>query len=81
MLSLAHIKNKCVGLNQSLKSIGDNKAETVYLADDADVKIKDQVRGICAQMGVPVVSAPSMKELGQAAGISVGSAIVTVLKE
>ena len=79
-LSLAGVKNKCVGLNQSLKNIREGKAELVYLADDAETRIKNQVHDVCAQMGVSVCPVPGMKELGQAVGINVGSAVVTVLK-
>ena len=81
MLSLSSIKNKCVGLNQSLKCLAEGRASKVYLAADADMKIKSQIQNLCAHMGVEIEPAPTMKDLGQAVGINVGSAVVTILKE
>ena len=80
MVSFEKMANKCVGLNQSLKAVREGKAAEVYLAQDADEKIKTQVEILCRENGVEIQWITTMKELGQAAGITVGSAVVTVLK-
>jgi len=35
---------------------------------------------LCAQRGIPVTAVPTMKQLGEACGISVGSAVAALLK-
>ena len=54
---------------------------TVFLASDADPRITDSIAALCAEKGVETVTAPSMKELGRACGISVGAAVAALVRE
>ena len=80
MLSKLKTATKVVGIKQSKKSVRDGQAVQVFIAEDAEKRITAPIVELCRQYGVEVVSVPSMKELGDAAGISVGAAVVTVTK-
>ena len=68
------------GAKQSRRAIRDGQARTVYLAKDADPALVEPLRALCAEQGVPMVDRYVMRELGQAAGIQVRAAVVTLLK-
>lgn len=70
---------KVVGVKQSLRALRQRNAEKVFLARDADSELLARVEELCAD--VPVERGATMEQLGAAAGISVGAAVVTLLKK
>ena len=80
MLSDLQSKKKTVGRKQSQRAILDGKAETIFLADNADAPIRQEVQRLCEEAGVPIVSVETMDALGKACGIQVGAAVAAVLK-
>ncbi len=70
---------KCVGLKQSLKAVKDGAAKTAYIAADAEERVVRSFRQVCMEKGVEVVEVSTMKELGHACGIDIGSAVAVVL--
>ena len=56
------------------------KSPRVFLAGDADPRVTEPVEALSAEQGVDVVKVPSMKELGSACGIAVGSAVAALLR-
>ena len=81
MLSQLKTAAKVVGIKQSKKIIRDGDAEKVFIAQDAEQRIIGPITELCQASGVEIVEVSSMKELGAAAGIAVGAAVVTVTKE
>lgn len=81
MLSILSSAAKVVGVKQSKKVIREGSAQQVFLALDADDRVAQPVRELCEQYHVAVTEVTSMKELGTAAGIAVGAAVVVVLKQ
>lgn len=79
MHPLANAKKKVIGYKQSLKAIEKEKAQTVYLACDAEEKIRQPVMEACKDRGIPVIETETMIELGKASGIQVGTAVAVVL--
>lgn len=71
---------KVIGLKQSEKAVVKGNALKVYLADDVDSRLILPLQQACQYQSVPVVAGYSMKELGNACGIDVGAAAVTILK-
>ena len=69
------------GVKQSRRAIREDMARTVYLARDADPALTGPIRALCQEKGVPVVDRCTMRELGQAAGIQVGTAAAVLLRE
>lgn len=80
MLELLKKKEKVVGLKQTRKAAEQDRLELVIIADDADRRITDQIKQLCEEKAIKVYSADSMKQLGKAAGIDVGAAVVGILK-
>ena len=81
MLSQLSQAAKVVGVKQSKKAIRDGNAQTVFVADDAEQRVIRPIRELCSEMQVELVEVPTMVALGDAAGIDVGAAVVTIVKE
>jgi len=73
-------QDKVVGVKQSRRAIREGKAAKVFLAFNADPALTEPLEAMCAENGVETVDAFSMEELGRAAGIQVGAAVVAVLR-
>lgn len=80
MLTELASQEKVIGVKQSRKAIRDGLAKRVYLACDADPAITGPVADSCAAEGIFVDTAYTMAQLGQACRITVGAAVVAVLK-
>jgi len=72
-------KNKVIGVKQSRRAIRDGHAVRVFLARDADPALLAPVEELCRQQALPVSCEFSMEELGRAAGIQVGAAVIALL--
>ena len=81
MLEELRSSENVVGAKQSRRAIRDGLAQRVFLAVDADPALTEPLSAQCEAAGIPTSSEFTMKELGQAAGIHVGAAVITVLKE
>lgn len=79
MLSELRAAHKVVGVKQSKKIIRDGQAKTVFVALDAERRITQPIYELCAELGIAVTEITTMAELGDAAGINVGAAVVTML--
>lgn len=78
MLEDLRQRRKTVGLKQTMKAVEANRAQVVYLAEDADEHLVAAVLAACHNKNIPVHSAESMKLLGKACGIDVGTAVAAV---
>ena len=81
MLSELRVKEKVIGVKQSRRAVRDGLALRVFLAADADPALTAPLAEQCRSQGIPVEAGCTMRELGQAAGIQVGAAVVTLLKK
>ena len=79
MMSELNIGDKVVGAKQAKRALNDGRAKKIFLADDADPRVTEPLALLAAEKGVPVVEVPSMKALGNACGIAVGSAVAVLL--
>ena len=79
MLKELRAKEKVIGVKQSRRAIRDGRAQQVFLAVDADPALTETLEELCLQLQIPAVMQYTMQELGQAAGIQVGAAVVTVV--
>ncbi|MEG1805391.1 MAG: ribosomal L7Ae/L30e/S12e/Gadd45 family protein [Clostridia bacterium] len=79
-LKITNAKDKYVGFKQLKREAKTCDVDYVVLADDAESEFKLKVEKICADKGLTLFYAPKKLELGKAAGISICSAVVTVLK-
>ena len=79
MLDELKTQRKVVGVKQLRRALKDGLVRCVFIADNADPGLTDPITEACGAVGVEVISVPTMAELGQACGISVGAAAAGIL--
>ena len=79
MISKLKTEAKVVGIKQSRKAVREGRAATVFLAGDADPAVTGPMEEMSLQTGVPVEHVSTMRELGEACGISVGASVAVLL--
>ncbi len=79
MLSKLRAAHKVIGVKQSKKAIRDGAAAEVFVALDAEKRVVGPIYELCSEMDTQLTEITTMAELGDAAGIDVGAAVVTVL--
>jgi large subunit ribosomal protein L7A len=80
--TLAQLKTlkKAIGVKQAGKAVDKDKAELVYIAEDADFRVVAPLVELCGSKNVQVEKVTTMHALGKSCGIEVGAAAVAVLK-
>lgn len=73
-------KKLVVGLKQVRKAIERDAAEKLYLAQDADCDLLRPLIDVAESKGIAVTYVETMRELGTACRLEVGSAACAVLK-
>lgn len=81
MQELKASQRRIVGLKQTVKAIKNDTAKKVYLAEDADDFIKQSVIDACKDKNLQIINVNSMKELGDACGISIGASTAAIIKD
>ena len=88
MLTDLKSAKKVTGAKQVTRALKNGTARRVFLAQDADPRVTEPIELLCREQGtellcrekdVPVERVASMKELGSACGIAVGSAVAAVV--
>ncbi|MBE6972055.1 MAG: 50S ribosomal protein L7ae-like protein [Ruminococcaceae bacterium] len=72
-------KEKVVGLKQTRRAVSAGQAIKVYLACDAEERLTNPLLESCRNAGIPVETEWTMRRLGKACGIEVGTAAAAVL--
>ena len=80
MVANLKAKNKVVGIKQVKRALTSQEVEILYIADDVDKSIKDEILNLAIDKRVPIVELNTMEELGNACGIDVGAATAALLK-
>ncbi|OLS02149.1 ribosomal L7Ae/L30e/S12e/Gadd45 family protein [Tissierella creatinophila] len=70
---------KVVGLNQVKRAIFSSTASIVYIAEDAEKKVKDEILALCEKEQIPIIKVSTMKDLGDACGIDINAATAALL--
>lgn len=81
MLEKLRAREKVIGAKQSRRAVRSGQAQMLFLASDADPALTKPLEEQCLDRQIPVVTEFTMRELGQAAGIQVGAAVVALLKK
>ena len=79
MIAELNNTNKVVGAKQAKRALNDGRAVKLFLAVDADPRVTEPLADLAEEKNVPVEEVASMKELGSACGISVGSAVAVLI--
>ncbi|WP_411345099.1 ribosomal L7Ae/L30e/S12e/Gadd45 family protein [Paenibacillus sp. WLX1005] len=69
-----------IGTKQTMRMVELGQAEEVYVAQDAEQHLITRIVQLCNKHSVKVTYVETMKELGNACGIEVGSAMAVILK-
>jgi len=80
LTDLCKVKNKVVGKKQTMDVIMAGKANRVFLANDADKDILDEICKVSKENDVTVIKVESKLRLGRACGIDVSAACAALLK-
>ena len=80
---LNELKNskKVVGIKQLRRALSRDELRRVFLAENADPALTEPLLALAEEKAVPVSRVATMRELGQACGISVGAAAAGLLKQ
>ena len=73
-------KKILVGSKQLRKALKNDRVAAVFLAENANPRLTDEICKCCGEAGIQPTWVPSMRELGRACGIDVGAAAAAVLK-
>lgn len=76
-----HAKQKTVGFKQTQRALEKGLVQRVYVAKDAEVHVLRPILEWCANHHVERIEVPTMKELGKACGIEVGTAVAAILED
>lgn len=72
-------ENKVVGIKQTRKAIKENKAKLVYLAEDVDRHLFEDIKNLCKDNHVEIYYVKTMKELGEACAIDIKAASAALI--
>src|SRR5699024_6633949 len=70
-----------IGTKQTIKAIEQNRVDELFVAEDADKHITEEVIRLANKRDVKCTTVDSKKDLGAACGIEVGATAVAVAKE
>ena len=76
-----HAKQKTVGLKQTQRAMEKGLVRCVYVAKDAEAHVLRPILEWCTNHQVEKIEVPTMKELGKACGIEVGTAVAAILED
>ena len=70
---------KVIGTKQTLKAIGEGKANTIVLAEDTDDVLKEKIISAAQAAQIPIVMYPDKKQLGLVCHIECQAAVIAIL--
>ena|SRR5690625_1704229 len=70
--------HKIIGLKQTIRAMNNSEVIEVFVAADADQHLIEQVTTLAEELNIPCHQVDSMKKLGEACGIEVGTSTVAI---
>jgi large subunit ribosomal protein L7A len=81
MQQIKDVKEKIVGLKQTLRAMQQGKVKMVYVAGDIEEHVLRKISDACHETDVPLTKLNyCQRELGKFCQIEVGAAVVALLK-
>ena len=74
-------KHKTVGLKQTQRALEKGLVRRLFVAKDTEPHVLRSVAEWCVSHDVERIEVPTMKELGKACGIEVGTAVAAILAD
>lgn len=79
MISKLETQNKIVGAKQVKRALNSSKVEVVFIADDAEKKVTNEIEVLCNIKQIQVIHVETMDSLGKACGIGINAAVAALL--
>jgi len=67
-----------IGTKQTMRALNNGEIAEVFIAEDADRIVTEPVVTLAKKLNIPYCRVPSMKELGIACGIEVGTSTAAI---
>ena len=64
---------KYVGIKQVLRAVKENSVKKVYIGEDAEPYVLEELLRTCGDNNIEIVKIETMAELGKLAGIDIGA--------
>lgn len=80
MISQLARLNKIVGVKQVKRALKNNEIKVVFIAEDAEKDITNEIEQLCNNEDIQVIYVDNMKKLGDACGIDVNAAVAALIK-
>lgn len=68
------------GFKQTVRALNEDNAVKLFVAEDCDDKMKNDITNLADSKGTPVTYIPTMKELGSICDIEVGASCAVILR-
>ena len=72
---------RCAGINSVLRNVAKGGVLKIFLAADADAKLKEKVLLAAEECNIPVETAADSQQLGRACAVPRKTAAVAILKK
>ncbi len=72
--------SRVVGMKQTLRALEMNLVYVLYIAEDADEKVTSRIVELANKKQVEIVKVPTMKELGDACNVRIGTSTCAIVK-
>ncbi|OLZ10959.1 ribosomal L7Ae/L30e/S12e/Gadd45 family protein [Sulfobacillus thermosulfidooxidans] len=79
--ALKNRRRRVVGMRETLKKIAQGTVLCVYIAQDAEARVIEEIVNQSTTRHIPIEYVGSMDELGRLCGIEVGAACAALLPE
>lgn len=79
MLTNLKEAKKVVGIKQAKRAINNDEVQAIYIAEDAEPKVVQDIINLCSEKSIEIIYVSSMKELGKACGIDVNAAVAAII--
>lgn len=80
MISKLKSDNRIVGAKQVKRALNSSSAVAVFIADDAEKKVTNEIVEICKMEQIQIIHVDTMENLGKACGIEINAAVAALIK-
>lgn len=80
MVSKLKSDNRIVGAKQVKRALDSSSVSAVYIADDAEKKVTNEIVELCKTKQIQIIHVDTMENLGKACGIDINAAVAALIK-
>lgn len=80
MVSKLKSDSKIVGAKQVKRALDTSSVVAVYIADDAEKKVTNEIVELCKEKQIQIIHVDTMENLGKACGIEINAAVAALIK-